>query len=385
MAEDDPKSFTPPSTGKIFVVGWIGAVVLVVGLTAGLVLARELWIGRQSSELERQYEQGQRVLVTKVLHGPKSRQLKIPASIHGFVETSVYAKVAGYLKTIKVDKGDRVKKGQVLAVLESPELDHQVENARATYELQKVTDARNQMLLRTGVVAQQTADDSRAAMLEAKEALNQLVATQAYEVIKAQFDGIITARNVDSGALVQQTTTGTTGSLPILTMATLTPLRIYADVPQSAAPFIKDGDQVVVTVGEYPGRPFPATVTRHPDALDIQTRTMRVEVDLDNHDSALLPGMYAIVALSVATPSAVPMVPDDALIFHGGKVLVPVIRDGRMHLAEVTLGYDNGVNVEVTKGISDNDVVAINVGQSAREGELVQAVMQNAQHAGAED
>ncbi len=364
----------------------MGAVVLVVGLTAGLVLARELWIGRQSSELERQYEQGPRVLVTKVLHSSKSRQLKIPASIHGFVETPIYAKVAGYLKTIKVDKGDRVKQGQVLAVLDSPELDHQVENARATYELQKVTDDRNQMLLRTGVVAQQTADDSHAAMLEAKEAFNQLVATQAYEIIKAPFDGIITARNVDPGAMVSQATASTTASgAPILLMATLSPLRIYADVPQSAAPFIRNGDQVTVTVGEYPRRPFPGTVTRHPDALDTETRTMRVEVDLENRDSALLPGMYAIVSLSVSTPSAVPMVPDDALVFHGGKVFVPVVRDGRMHLAEVTLGYDNGVNVEVTSGISDSDVVAINVGQSAREGEIVQAVMQNAQHAGAED
>ena len=386
MAEEDPKTYTPPVTGKLFVVGWIGAVVLVVGLTAGLVLARDLWLGRQSSELEQQYERGQRVLVTKVLHGPKSRQLKIPASIHGFVETPIYAKVAGYLKTIRVDKGDRVKQGQVLAVLESPELDHQVENARATYELQKITDDRNQMLLRTGVVAQQTADDSHAAMVEAVEALNQLIATQTYEVVKAPFDGIVTARNVDPGAMIPQATVSTTGSgAPILTMATLTPLRIYADVPQSAAPFIKDGDQVMVTVGEYPGRPFPGTVTRRSTALDAGSRTMRVEVDLENRDTALLPGMYAIVALAVATPSSVPMVPDDALIFHGGKVLVPVIRDGRMHLAEVTLGYDNGINVEVTSGISDSDVVAVNVGQSAREGEIVQAVMQDAPHAGAED
>ncbi len=385
MAEEDPKNYTPPATGKIFVVGWIGAVVVVVGLTAGLVLARNLWIGRQSSELEREYEQGQRVLVTKVIHSPKSRQLKIPASIHGFVETPVYAKVAGYLKTIKVDKGDRVKQGQVLAVLDSPELDHQVENARATYELQKITDDRNQMLLRTGVVAEQTADDSHAAMLEALEALNQLVAMQTYEIVKAPFDGIVTARNVDPGAMIPQATVSTTGSgAPILTMATLTPLRIYADVPQSAAPFIKDGDKVTVTVGEYPGRPFPGTVTRRSTALDAGSRTMRVEVDLENRDTALLPGMYAIVALAVATPSSVPMVPDDALIFHGGKVLVPVIRDGRMHLAEVTLGYDNGINVEVTSGISDSDVVAVNVGQSAREGEVVQAVMQGA-HAGAED
>ena len=386
MAEEESKTFTPPATGKIFVAGWIGAVVLVVGLTAGLVLARELWVGRQSSELERQYEQGQRVLVTKVLHSPKSRQLKLPASIHGFVETPVYAKVAGYVKVMKVDKGDRVKQGQVLAVLDSPELDHQVENARATYDLQKITDDRNQMLLRTGVAAQQTADDSHAALLEAQEALNQFIATQAYEIIKAPFDGIITARNVDPGAMVAQATVSTSASgAPIFQMATLSPLRIYADVPQSAAPFIKDGDQVTITVGEYPGRKFPGTVTRRSTALDNDTRTMRVEVDLANHDLALLPGMYAIVDLAVATPSSVPMVPDDALIFHGGVTYVPVVREGRMHLAPVTLGYDNGVNVEVTSGISDSDVVAVNVGQTAREGEIVQAVMQNPQHANSED
>jgi len=384
--EDDPKNFSAPAPGGFFFAGWVIAIVVALVATAGLVLARELWIGRQTSELQNENQAGPHVLVADVLQAPPTRVISLPASIRGYDETDIYAKVPGYLKTIKVDKGDRVKRGQVLAVLESPELDHQVENARATYELQKITDDRNQMLLRTGVVAQQTADDSHAAMLEAKEALDQLIATQAYEIIKAPFDGLITASNVDPGAMIPQATVSTTGSgAPILLMATLTPLRIYADVPQSAAPFIKDGDQVTVTVGEYPRRPFPGTVTRRSTALDSGTRTMRVEIDLDNRDTALLPGMYAIVALAVATPSAVPMVPDDALIFHGGKVLVPVVRDGRMHLAEVTLGYDNGVNVEVTSGISDGDIVAINVGQSAREGEIVQAVMQNAPHPGVED
>ncbi len=160
---------------------------------------------------------------------------------------------------MKVDKGDRVKAGQVLAILESPELDHQVANARATYEVKKITDTRNQQLARHGVIAQQTADDSNATMLEAKEALDELIATQAYEVIKAPFEGIVTARNADPGALVPQSTIPAVGPLPIVSMATLSPLRIYADVPQSAAPFIKDGDKVTVIVREYPQR----TVYRH--------------------------------------------------------------------------------------------------------------------------
>jgi RND family efflux transporter MFP subunit len=221
-------------------------------------------------------------------------------------------------------------------------------------------------------------------MLEAQESLNQLIAMQAYEVIKAPFDGIVTARNVDPGAMIPQATAGTTSTVPILTVATLSPLRIYADVPQSAAPFIKDGDQVAVTVREYPQRTFPGTITRHSNALNNDTRTMLVEVDLENRDRALLPGMYAMVAFAVSSPAATPMVPDDALVFRGGKVYVPVVRDGRMHLAEAALGYDDGVNVEVTSGISDSDIVAINVGQSAHEGEIVQPVMQNVQRA-AED
>lgn len=379
MAEEEQKTYTPPPTGRFFVVGWVGAVVLVVALTAGLVLARDLWVGRQSSELERQYEQGRRVLVTHPIVAPRERQIKIPASIRGYTEAQIYAKVSGYLKQIYVDKGDRVKQGQVLALLESPELDNQVANARATYNLRRITDRRYQMLLKTGVIAQQSADESHASMLEAKATLDQLLATQAYETIKAPFAGLITARFVDPGALIPQSTTPSVGSTPVVSMATLSPLRIYADVPQSVAPFIKDGDQALVSVVEYPGRIFKGAVTRHPDALNADTRTMRVEVDLENADGSLLPGMYAVADFAVSVPRSVPQVPDDALVFQGGKVYVAIVRDHRIHLAEVQLGYDNGQTVEVIKGLNESDVIAINMGQSAREGQIVQPVFQEAQ------
>src|SRR5208282_6064915 len=124
-----------------------------------------------------------------------------------FVETQIYAKIAGYMKTIRVDKGDRVKQGQVMAILESPELDQQVADARANYQITKLTDDRNWVLVKQGVVAQQVADDSRAAMLQARAALESLVATQAYEVIKAPFTGIVTARYLDPGALIPKATT----------------------------------------------------------------------------------------------------------------------------------------------------------------------------------
>lgn len=373
--EADPKSYEPHQPGRFFFAGWIAAVAIILVLTAGLVLAHSLSLGRQSSELEQQLSQGPRVLVMEALQAPRSRIIEVPGSVHGYIETPIYAKISGYMKTIAVDKGDRVKRGELMAVLDSPELDHQVANARAGYELATLTDQRNQSLLRFGVIAQQTADESHARMVEAKATLDQLVATQNYKEIRAPFDGVVTARYVDQGALIPQSTSGA-ASMPIVAMATLSPLKVNADVPQSLAPFIRNGDAVAITATEYPGRTFNGVVTRHSDALASATRTMQVQVDLPNQDGALHPGMYAKLAFKVSAVTGAPLVPDDALVFRDGKTFVPVVRNDRLRLAEVTLGYDNGINVEVTQGISGQDLIAVNVGQAARDGEAVRPVRQ---------
>lgn len=369
--EEDPKLYEPKKPGRLFLAGWVIAVIVVIGLTAGLVLARGLHLTHQTEALEDQMALGPHVLVTPVQRGARSRSIEVPGTLHGFVETPIYAKLAGYLRTINVDKGDEVKQGQVLALIDSPETDQQVENARATYLLAQLTDRRNRSLLRFSVIAQQTADESHAQMNEAKATLEQLLATAKYKEICAPFDGIVTARYVDPGALIPQNTIPAGTSTPIVAMATLTPLRIYADVPQSVAPFIRVGDPASVTVTEYPGRAFTGSVTRHTNALVSETRTMRVEVDMSNSDHALYPGMYAKIDFHVTIPEGVPMVPDDALVFRDGKSYVPIVRNDHLHLAEVTLGYDNGMNVEVTNGISADDMVAINVGQAARDDEPV--------------
>ena len=373
--EDDPKNFNVPAPGGVFFVGWIVAIVVALVATAGLVLARELWLGRQTSELAQQQAPGPHVLVSRVLQTPATRDLKLPASIRGFDETDIYAKVPGYLKTIKVDKGDRIHTGELLAILESPELDQQVANARANYNLALITDKRNQALLRAQVIPQQTADETHGAMLQARALLAQYIANQQYETITAPFDGIVTARYIDPGHLVPATTTpGTPGSGAIITISRMAPLRVFTYVPQNVAPFIKDGDAATITAIGYTGKNFKGTITRHPEALSPDTRTMLVEVDLPNENDVLYPGMYATAEFTVAMGTGAPMVPDDALIFRDGKVYVPVVRNNQLHLAEVTLGYDNGQTVEVLSGINPNDKVAVNVGQAARDGENVQPV-----------
>jgi membrane fusion protein, multidrug efflux system len=293
--------------------------------------------------------------------------------VRGYAETPLYAKIPGYLQSIAVDKGDRVTQGQVLAVLDSPEIDQQVADARANYDLQTITNERNQELFRQGIVARQMADEARSAMLRAKAALEQLQATQAYKTIRAPFAGIVIARTVDPGALIPQVTT-TSGGTPMLTLATVSPVRVYADVPQSVTPYIQIGDPAVITVTEYAGREFTGTVTRRTEALQPATRTMLIEVDVPNEDAALYPGMYAQVAFTVALRGGAPQVPADALIFRGGKVYVPVVHDNRLTLSEVALGYDDGRLVEVTAGVGPDDLIALNVGQAVRDGEVVQPI-----------
>jgi membrane fusion protein, multidrug efflux system len=361
------------SSNILAVLAWILGVILVFAVSGGLLWAHTTQIQSQRTVLTRTSASGPRVLVTRVQIPIHQRQIPIPASIHGYIETSIYAKTAGYLEAIYVDKGDRVHKGEILALLKSEELDKQVADAKANYWLQSVTDKRNQELVAEQVIPQQLADNSHAAMLQARAAYEQLVATQAYEVIRAESDGIITARYVDPGALIRQVTTPG-DSTPILDLATLRPLRVYADVPQDIGAFVRNGDRATVTVTQFPNRIFAGKVTRHPEALESDTRTMRVEVDLPNLDSALYPGMYATVVLSVSSPEDTVSVPDDALVFRYGDPYVPVVRNNRIHLARVALGNDDGREVEIASGVSGGDSIAVNVGEGVEEGDPVQPV-----------
>jgi RND family efflux transporter MFP subunit len=372
--EDDPKEFTGPQPGGFFYAGWVIAIILLMVATAGLVLARDRWLTHQTSDLSREAQAGPHVLVAQVSRTKGTRVLRLPATVRGFDETDIYAKVPGYLKSVSVDKGDRVRAGQVLATVESPETDQQVANYRANYELAKITLARDTVLLRTEVLARQDYDTQRATMLQAKATLEQYRMLQGYEIIRAPFDGIVTARNVDPGHLIPAATGATSQTSAIVSIARLKPLRIFSYVPQSVTPFIKNGDQATITVNEYAGRKFTGSITRHPEALAADSRTMLVEVDLPNTDQALYPGMYGMAEFTVSVPQGVPLVDDDALIFRDDKVYVPIVRNNRLHLAEATLGYDNGVAVQVTSGVNYNDLVALNVGQAAREGQTVQPV-----------
>ena len=366
---DNSSSLRPPR-GVVRLIGWSVAVILVFAVSVGLVWAHSLQIRSQQVSLQGINALGPSVLVMRVQQRGHSRSVSLPASIHGYIETPIYAKTPGYLKAIYVDKGDRVHKGEVLAILDSPELDKQVADAKANYWLSKVTDGRNQELVAQQVIPQQTADNSHAAMLQARAAYEQLVALQSYEVIRAETDGIITARDVDPGALIPQVTTPGS-SISIVDLATLYPLRVYADVPQDLAALVKDGELASVSVTQYPDRSFSGTVTRHPEALAQDTRTMRVEVDIPNPKQTLVPGMYVKVGFGLQ-PKGLVEVPAATLIFRSnGPQVAHVDSTGRLTFHDVTIARDDGNVVELGSGVAPGDELALNVSSQISEGELV--------------
>ena len=366
---------TPSKRYKTLLAAWTAAVIVVLCTSVGIVLAHQQRIQRQTGELKQAAALGPRVLVAQLKGTAVAQTVDLPASIHGYIETPVYAKIPGYLKDIKVDKGDRVKAGQVLATIQSPETDKQVADARAYYWLQAVTDRRYQELVRQQVIPQQTADSSHASMLQAWDAYQQELALQSYEIVRAPFDGIVTARYVDPGTLIPQSTSSSASNSPIVSLAMVAPVRVYAYAPQSLSPFIKDAEPATVTVSEFPGRKFSGTITRHPEALDQNTRTMLVEVDLSNTDRSLYPGMYADLHLTERLTATRVTAPDDALIFRNDKIYLPIVRDDRLNLIAVNLGHDNGYVVEISgDGLHAGDLVAMNIGEAAHNGEPVQPV-----------
>ena len=369
MAE---KIQTTPAAGPGFYLKWIAIPIVALVAAGGIVLANDLSLNTQRGDLASAAARGRIVLCTRLGNQATSRVITLPGEIHGFYETPIYGKISGYVKEMFVDKGSRVKAGQLVATIDSPETDQQVRNARATYDLAKITDDRFQALVSQSVISQQQADESHQTMLADLAAWKSLVATQQYEKVYSPFDGMITVRSLYPGALVATGTAVGTSNPSIYQVATLKPLRIYVYLPQAYAPLVRDGDQSVVTVNEYPNRDYNGSITRHPTALDQSTRTMLLEVDLPNDDVSLYPGMYATVAITIHGSSGAPRVPDEALIFDGEQVLVPVVKDNRVHLVQVKLGLDNGIDCEITRGLNGDETVALGLGQAATEGELIQ-------------
>jgi membrane fusion protein, multidrug efflux system len=318
--------------------------------------------------------------------GDVVRTITLSGDVVALNQSALYAKVTGYLKSIAVDKGDWVRKGQVLAEIEVPELEQKLRRARASLGVRRVTYDRLRGVWQTDrrLVAREDVDVAQGAFEQAAADVEELEALLAYTHIVAPFDGVVTARFVDPGALIQASghaslgdgadgggeAKGTPG--PVLTVADIGTLRVYIYVPEQETSAIKQGLPATLRLREFPGRQFTGTVTRFATSLDLSTRTMLTEVDLDNARHELYPGMYAGVTLELIRHRGVVKVPAAAIAHSGDDAFVFAVKDGTVVKIPVTPGLDSGGTVEVQSGLAGDEVVvspflpALTAGQKVR-------------------
>ncbi len=364
---------------------WVALAVLALAVAVGIV------IGISSrSVTEHHLEQTtarDAVLSVTVVHPTvtgSASEIALPGNTQAFNDTPIYARTSGYLKQWYVDIGQHVHKGQLMAVIETPEIDQQLqvaqanlESARADLNLANTTSTRYQSLLKEDSVSRQETDvavsgaAAKKAAVEAAEAnVRRLGELQSFERVYAPFDGVVTARNTDIGALIDAGA-GSAQPRDLFRIASIDRLRVFVPVPEVYAPSILDGSSASITLDEYPGQQFAGTVTRNSSAIDPNSRTLNVEVDVKNIGGKLLPGAYAFVHFKLPRATQMVSVPANTLLFRAEGLRVGLLRGGHVHLQPVTIGKDNGSTLEIATGLTAADQVIVNPADSLAEGQPV--------------
>jgi RND family efflux transporter MFP subunit len=310
--------------------------------------------------------------------------LVLPGAMQAYVESPIYARTNGYLKKWYHDIGSRVRQGDLLADIDTPEVDQQLSQARADLNtaqananLSKITAARYQELIKTDGVSKQEVDnadgdlEAKVAIMKSSEAnLRRLEELESFKHIYAPFSGVITRRNVDTGTLINAGNGGASEQLFVL--AQTDPIRVYVSVPEAYAPSIRAGLGAFLELTQYPGQRFEGKVVRTAESIDPGTRTLLTEVDVPNHAAALLPGGYSQAHLQVKVTGARLAVPVNALLFRSeGLRAVVVDANHKTHLKSLTIGRDYGTTLEVLQGLDPKDWIVLNPADSLEEGQEV--------------
>jgi membrane fusion protein (multidrug efflux system) len=339
------------------------------------------------------------VVVIRPQRGDAVRTITLPGDVVGYYQSALYAKVTGYLKDILVDKGDRVKKGEVLANIEVPELRQRLDRARSNLQIQQLTYDRLERVWKGDprLVAREDVDIAYSKFQQAQAETNELAAMVAYTQIVAPFDGIVTQRFVDPGALIRaggqdsatapmEGTASAGGSAaPVVSVADISKLRIYVYVPQDAVGYVRVGMPVRVEFRELAGHPYMARVARFAHSLDLATRTMLTEIDIDNSKGEIYPGMYANATLELERHSDALKLPNSAVAdAPGGGHFVMVARAGLLKEVPVTVGINTGIYMEIVSGLTGNEEVVRSLTAAMSNDERVRTVLDDHYHLGFE-
>ncbi len=360
-------------------------VLVVVALALGLAIYAGLHGRRGADAALKRATEAAATPTVAVVHPSASSptdELVLPGTVRAFTDAPIYARASGYLKKWHVDIGSKVTRGQLLAEIETPELDQQLrqaradlENARATMEMSRTTADRWQALFKRDAVSRQESDEklsdyhARKATVDASGAnVKRLEDLQAFQKITAPFDGVITARNTDIGALIDA---GAGQARELFRLAAIDKLRVFVSVPQTYAQAARPGTSTAITLEENPGRIYRGTLARTSSALDPVARTMLSEVEMDNPTGEVLPGAYVVVRLRVGRETRGLTIPANTLLFRAEGLRVAVVRDGRAELVPVKIGRDYGRSVEVVEGLQPGDAVILDPADSLVSGTAV--------------
>jgi RND family efflux transporter MFP subunit len=365
--------------------------VLIIAVAVVAILLVSGIVSRVRARTKLKAETAQVALTAVSVVSPKqtapAEEIILPGNVQPFITSPVYARTNGYLKKWYFDIGAHVKKGQLLAVIETPEVDQQLQQARsnlstaqANLELATITKNRYQGLLKTHAVAQQDADNAvgtynaNKAIVQADQAaVDQYAALVSFEKLYAPFDGVITARNTDIGDLINS---GSSAGVKtdLFHIAQPGTLRVYVNVPEEYSRGIKDGMSADLALAEFPGRTFQGKLVRTAEAINMTTRTLLVEIDVANPTNTLLTGSYAEVHLKVPTQASTFIIPVNTLIFRSEGLRVGVVKDQKVTLTAVTPGHDFGNQIEIVAGLKPDDQIIINPPDSVVTGQQVQIV-----------
>ncbi|HET7109063.1 MAG TPA: efflux RND transporter periplasmic adaptor subunit [Candidatus Acidoferrum sp.] len=318
-----------------------------------------------------------------------SQEIALPGNTTAFIDAPIYARTNGYLKRWYFDIGASVKKGQLLAEIETPELDQQLQQARAdletaqaNYNIAKITASRWEFLVSTGSVSQQETDQARSDLTAKKAAadssasnVRRLEELQSFEKIYAPFDGILTARNTDVGRLIDA---GSSAPKELFHLASINKLRVYVAIPEVYSRAASNGATATLTLDEFPGEIFKGTLVRNANAFDAANRTLLTEVDVENPQGRLRPGAYVFVHFKLPESVSSVTIPANTLLFRKEGLQVGVVRDGKVQLVSVKMGRDYGNIVEILSGLSVSDSVVLSPPDSLLTGTPVKIADQHA-------
>ena len=391
----DPAAYRPSK--RDLRVAIVGILMLAAVLVVSGILPRAHRHAAAIEDESRRAQNPPRVIVTKPTRGHDGA-LSLPGSVIPFQETVVYARVNGYLRKYYVDIGDHVKKGDVIADIETPDLDQQwnqakaevsqgrasVEQTRAKLELARITNARYASLVPNKYVSQQLGDESKArfdvelsalksaeaALVSAEAHAQHLGALKKFATLTAPLDGVVTSRTTEEGQLVS---IGNASGQAIFKVARTDVMRMFVNVPQLYVPSIQTGVEATITVREFPNRVFKGKVSRTTRELDQATRTLITQIDVPNADDSLVAGMYAQALLPMDRSDAPLTVPSSAFVFNAEGTRVAVVKEGKIHWQPIRVDGDSGASLAVASGLVDTDDVVVMPSDKLVEGAVVKA------------